>query len=200
MPAQALVQCINEFALQESNPVISILPDSGVLRVKQKYPQPMLSFSGLGLRAYYHCHSSELHIENEHGHFHIFLKLDNEQWSHLAGLSMDSLGQPILWFTVNRWVTGEIWNPADILEKQLGQLLEHKRQNLDLVEQWLLSMLEFYQQPINTLLRMRDRKINKLIEKKDLNTVLKDRTIYGLSKNAVNLLSDLESYASLVNN
>ena len=199
MSAQALVECINQFALQDTNPVISILPDTGVVDFKQKYPQPMLSFSGMGLRAYYHCHDSDSQPENEHGHFHIFLQINDKQWSHLAGLSMDHMGQPLQWFTVNHWVTGETWNPADILGKQLIQLLNYERQNLEMVERWLLAMLEFYQQPINNLLIQRDQRIDELIQGKEFDSILKDRTIYDLSSDKINLLSDLESYASLTN-
>lgn len=197
MPVQALVQCINQFALQETNPVISILPDSGVVKANQKYPRPMMTFSGIGLRAYYHCHTSDSRPEMEHGHFHIFLKVDNEQWSHLAGLSMDRMGQPIQWFTVNRWVTGETWNTAEILAIFFNQLLESKTRNSDLVERWLLAMLGFYQQTINHLLEKRDQRLEELAQGEDIETTLKDHNIYDLSQSTVNLLSDLESYVNL---
>lgn len=199
MPVQALVHCINQFALQESNPVISVLPETGIIKLKQKYPQPMLSFSGMGLRTYYHCHPSDSKPETEHGHFHIFLSIDDDKWSHLAGLSMDRLGQPLQWFTVNHWVTGETWKSSAILEQQLNQLLYSQRHNLDLVEQWLLAMLEFYKQTLKLLLKQRDQRINELSEKDHLDTVLKNHSIYDLSIIKINLLNDLESYATLNN-
>ena len=197
MSAQTLVQCINQFALKDINPVITVLPDNGVLEFDRKYPQPMLTFSGLGLRAYYHCHTSASRPEIEHGHFHVFIKTDNEEWSHLAGLSMDNLGQPIQWFTVNHWVTGEKWITADILERQLEKLLMGNKHELMLVEKWLLAMLEFYQQSLNHLLQERDQKINSLLAQKKLEAVLKDHVIYDLSQTKINLLNDLESCANL---
>ena len=197
MSAQILAQCINQFALKESNPVIAVLPDNGVVEFNRKYPQSMLTFSGIGLRAYYHCHTSESRPETEHGHFHVFIKADDEEWSHLAGLSMDNLGQPIQWFTVNHWVTGEKWKTAEILEQLLEKLLTDNKHNLKLVEKWLLAMLEFYQQQLKHLLQQRDRKINSFLAQKKLEAVLKDHAIYDLSQTKINLLNDLESCANL---
>ena len=36
---------------------------------------------------------------------------------HLAALSLDVNGQPVRWFTTNRWVTGEHWRPAVLIER-----------------------------------------------------------------------------------
>ncbi|WP_455198494.1 DUF6969 family protein [Kaarinaea lacus] len=205
MSAQRLVQCINQFALQESNPVISILPESGLFELNQKYPKPMLSFPGTGLRAYYHSHSYASRPDEENGHFHIFLnmdddlKLENEKWSHLAGLAMDSMGQPVRWFTVNHWVTGETWCPADMLNRKLDLLTKKDSRELSLVEQWIKAIIEFYTLSLNQLLEERDRVITKLIQEKNLNAILQDRAIYGLSHRPINLLYDLESYVNLVN-
>ena len=197
MSAQELVNCINQFALNYTNPVIAILPDNSVVEFEKKYPNPMLSFSGIGVRAYYHCHSSDNRPDTEHGHFHVFLKTDSEKWSHLAGLSMDKLGQPLEWFTVNHWVTGEAWITAPALEQQLNKLQKNEGQKLELVENWLLAMLNFYQKALNQLLRERDQEINAFLTEKTLESALEDRNIYILSKYKINLLNDLESYANL---
>lgn len=200
MSAQALLYCINKFALQNTNPVLSILPETGVVKYKQKYPQPMLSFSGNGLRAYYHCHTSVSQTENEHGHFHIFINTGNDQWSHLVGLSIDNLGQPVQWFTVNHWVTGESWVSAEKLKQHLYKLIIKDTQDTTLVEDWLLGMLEFYQQSINNLLKSRDQRIEELAQEMKLEKILKDHAIYDLSKDKINLLRDLETYVRLDNN
>ncbi|WP_455217420.1 DUF6969 family protein [Kaarinaea lacus] len=203
MSAQMLTQCINQFASRESNPVMSILPDSGVFEFNQKYPKPMLSFPGIGLRAYYHCHAYDSRPAEEHGHFHIFLrmdgdpKLENEKWSHLAGLCMDNMGQPVNWFTVNHWVTGETWSTADSLNRELKLLSEKNAQHLNLVEQWIKAIIEFYEPSIGRLLLERDQKVNKLAHNKDLDSILQDRLVYELSRFTINLLNDMECYASL---
>lgn len=197
MTAQSLIECINQFASQQSNPVLAVLPDDGLVEIKRKYPDPKLSFSGAGLRAYYHCHTAESRPDTEHGHFHIFLRTSKNQWSHLAGLSMDNMGQPLEWFTVNHWVSGETWNTAETLRGYLNKLLKNECPNLGLVEQWIHSMLGFYQQQLDDLLNERDKEIKTLTQERELNTILTDRTIYVLSQHKINLLSDLESYVNL---
>jgi len=197
MTGQALLHCINQFARKKTNPVIAVLPDNGVVEFDRKYPSPMPSFSGLGIRTYYHCHTSKSRPGTEHGHFHIFIKIDEKHWCHLAGLSMDNLGQPIAWFTVNHWVTGETWATADILEQRLKNLLSEDKHKLSLVEQWLLSMIRFYQQSINHLLKERDQQLNTYLSEKTLEEVRDDRAIYFLSLHNINLLNDLETYANL---
>jgi len=197
MNARPLVDCINQFALANSNPLLSILPENGIVKIKQKYPEPVLSFSGIGLRAYYHCHSSESRPGAEHGHFHIFLESGSNQWAHLAGLSMDNVGQPLQWFTVNQWVTGESWMEAKQLEYHLNNVLVKTKPELDLVEHWILAMLGFYRQKLNDLLEKRDQNIKSLTKKQNPESILEDHSIYHLSQYKINLLRDLESYASL---
>lgn len=197
MSARALIHCINQYALQDSNPVIDVLPGNGIVTLKKKYPNPMLSFSGIGIRTYYHCHPSTTRPDQEHGHFHIFIKTGNEKWSHLAALSMDNLGQPIEWFTVNHWVTGETWEKSEILEQQLGNLLINDKQELLLVEKWLLAMLECYQQAILDLNRERDRQINAFLSETSFENIQNNHDIYALSQSKINLLNDLETYANL---
>lgn len=208
MSAQTLIHCINQFASQHGNPVLAVLPDSslpnhGVVEFKRKYPEPILSFSGVGLRAFYHCHTSESRPDTEHGHFHIFLKTNMDQWSHLAGLSMDNLGQPLQWFTVNHWVTGETWIKAHQLENKLEALLANAGQlsknniELELVEEWLLAMLGFYKKPLKEILIKRDQQISTYTQDQEKNKILQDRRIYLLSQQDINLLSDLESCTNI---
>lgn len=87
-----------------------------------------------GAQYFYHCHREDIEHE-EHGHFHCFLRykhipksikptplddwkkyLDNPM-THIVAISMDRYGQPIRLFTVNRWVTSEIWYDAEHIPK-----------------------------------------------------------------------------------
>ncbi len=197
MTTQALIHCINSFASQDSNPVLSVLPEDDVVEFKRKYPDPQLSFSNMGLRVYYHYHTSSSRPEEEHGHFHIFLETDEKQWSHLAGLSMDNLGQPLQWFTVNHWVTGETWSNSKQLENKLGILLEKEPKGLKLVEEWLLAMLGFYKQSLKETLTKKDQHIKTLTQEQGIDKTLQDRTIYLLSHQEINLFDDLKSRTDL---
>ncbi len=205
MTTQALIHCINSFASQNSNPVLSVLPANGVVEFKRKYPDPQLSFSNMGLRVYYHCHTSSSRPDAEHGHFHIFLRTDastdasseKTQWSHLVGLSMDNLGQPLQWFSVNHWVTGETWSNSQQLENKLDVLLEIKPKGLKLVEEWLLAMLGFYKQTLKETLIKRDQHIKTLTQGRGIDKTQQDRSIYLLSHQEINLFDDLKSRTNL---
>ena len=143
MSVETLIDVINQFAAQQSNPVLEILPRDGHIEYDRKYPEPILDFATGGVCAYYHCHSTANRPAAEHGHFHIFLQNEAGQWCHLAGLSVDAYGQPLQWFTVNHWVTGEAWGQSQVLLHGLACLVSSPQHNL--VEQWLLALLQFYE-------------------------------------------------------
>lgn len=190
MSVESLVECIQGFASQESNPVLSVLPTAQPLETNRKYPEPILTFCDAGLKAYYHCHPSVARPDKEHGHFHIFVSLAARQWSHVAGLSMDRQGQPLQWFTVNHWVTGEEWaEPEDIITavKGLSDVA-----SLSLTEAWLWHMLQFYLPTIHNLLEIRNQRIDSFVRQGQDQDVLQDRDIYMLSRQEINLFLDLE--------
>ena len=192
MTAQPLIQCINEFANANSNPVLSDLPESGEVEYDHKYPEPVLSFSDAGVRAYYHCHSWSSPPDGEHGHFHIFVRAADKTWTHVAGLSMDSDGQPLQWFTVNHWVTGESWKePLEITDA-----LETVSEDGDwlLTEQWLWQMLKFYFPTLKTLLIDRDTAVSKLLSSMKRDELFQERGIYILSSNDIALFDDISAY------
>ena len=108
-----------------------------------------------------------------------------------------NLGQPLQWFTVNQWVTGESWNQAKQLEYHLDKLLAKKTPELGLVETWMLAMLEFYRKTVKEILTERDQKIKTFSQDQNNDKALQDRSIYLLSQQDINLLSDLESYANI---
>ena len=195
MMIQALIQCISEFATNNSNPVLSVLPETGVVEYDHKYPEPILGFSGAGLRAYYHCHSWSSPPAGEHGHFHIFVRTADDNWTHLAGLSMDNDGQPLQWFTVNHWVTGEHWkDPTEIIEP-----LETMTGASDwlLIEKWLWHMIEFYHPVLETLLADRDAQLNKLKSSKESEDLMQDRKIYILSSHDIELFDDIKQQTEI---
>lgn len=161
-----------------------------------KYPEPVLSFSGMGLRAYYHCHSWSSPPAGEHGHFHIFVRMSDGRWTHLAGLSMDKQGQPLQWFTVNHWVTGEHWKePAEIMME-----IDTMRECEDwlLVEQWLWHMIEFYRPVLETLLAERDARVNKLMSCGGREELMQDRNIYILSSQDIDLFNDIRLHTERI--
>ena len=159
----------------ETNPVLQVIPENSVLEENKKYPTELLQFNNLGWRAYYHCHPASRAgnhcFHGEHGHFHIFVRIKEspEQWSHLVALAMDNMGQPLGWFTVNHWVTGETWEAADILSTYLYSVPYERTESL--LECWLLSLLALSSASVDHILNERDRILEikrKEVSKKDI--------------------------------
>jgi hypothetical protein len=120
---------------------------------------------------YYHSHR-----EDEHGHFHTFLrkkgmpkgclpvqqseaefmKERDDTLSHLIGISMDRAGYPIALFTTNRWVTADNWYKADDVISMLDTF------EMDLAwpswptNIWVSAMLRLFRPDIEDLIRARD--------------------------------------------
>jgi len=190
---EELYDCIQELAAHASNPVLEVL--RGVTPVEQetKYPANGLIFAQQGVRAFYHCHDSVNPTASEHGHFHVFLCEDTRAttpaWAHLAALAMDGYGQPSHWFSVNRWVTGGQWLPADMLARLL-EFVSLKAEML-LVERWLIAMLRVCHDQLEQLLIQRDEYLTRLLSTSSENeeVIWQDKRYYELSRLPVDLLA-----------
>ena len=191
--AESLVACLLEMAEAETNPVLQVIPEGFILEENKKYPTSLIQFNDLGWRAYYHCHPASRaghhRFQGEHGHFHIFVrtkeKPDSEQWSHLVALAMDNMGQPLGWFTVNHWVTGETWETASVLSSYLDSVPFEGTENL--LERWLLSLLALSSDSVNYVLNERDRVLEIKEEQAGEKDIKQDKNIYLLSETPLNL-------------
>jgi hypothetical protein len=195
----SFLNCLLEMAQAETNPVLEIIDVVKPLQENKKYPTGLLQFNQTGWRAYYHCHPASRagnhRFQGEHGHFHIFVRIqtDPETWSHLVALAMDNMGQPLGWFTVNHWVTGETWQSASFLTNYLDKIPYAAQDSI--VERWLLFLLVLSRERVRSLLYERD----KFIELKQDETapldVKQNKDLYILSELPVNLedLLDLKS-------
>lgn len=189
--ADSLLSCLLEMADAETNPVLQIINPELPLEENKKYPADLLQFNQTGWRAYYHCHpatrAGNHRFEGEHGHFHIFVRSQNapEEWSHLVALAMDNMGQPMGWFTVNHWVTGETWQDAEILINQL-KYIPFDRQTT-LIERWILSLIDLNKDKIADILAVRDKLIKEQ-QATDLSQDIKqDKGLYLLSETVLNV-------------
>lgn len=133
---------------------------------------------------YYHAHpksddGTDIH-DDEHGHFHFFMRgpgmpdkcrpkkladLKNNMaakdiLTHFIGISMDIKARPIRLFTVNRWVTGEVWFDADDVIEMLDLFeIDHIKPSWP-VNLWVTNMIRLYRPVIQDLIRRRDATIN----------------------------------------
>ncbi len=128
---------------------------------------------------YYHAHPPEERFENEHGHFHTFLRPKgmppgvkpaeipdavlpedpDDALSHLIAVAMDNVGLPFRLFTVNRWVTGEVWYTAADVAVLLERFkIDHARPSWP-VNRWITALLRLFRPQIVELLEARDRSV-----------------------------------------
>lgn len=189
-----LFQVIQNMGELHTNPVLNLLGENPNIIENQKYPTGYLCFGSETWRAYYHCHAAPNKLMNEHGHFHIFARLEDEihnsqAWSHIVALAMDNMGQPLSWFTVNHWVTGKTWKSANELNILLENLPIVRDESL--VEQWLIAMLRFYRANIQELLENRDAQII-VLKRRTGKEILEDSNYYELSTRSINLLKELK--------
>ena len=196
-----LFQSTHAFAEDRSNPVLSVLGGEESISEEEKIPKDYLKFSGDLWRAYYHCHSSPLRREEEHGHFHIFYKPSantKQHYAHLAYLSMDSLGQPLQLGLVNRWVTDGPWMELSDVHScfmVLGRNISTQFKSLSLVEKWLLSFIGIYKDETIELYRQRDALIEKHLScPAELKKLQNNREIYGFTKIEIDLASKLSFF------
>lgn len=193
---ESLVSCLLEMAEATTNPVLLIINPELPLQENKKYPTDLLQFKGLGWRAYYHCHPSSRsghhRFQGEHGHFHIFVRTGSnpEKWSHLVALAMDNMGQPLGLFTVNHWVTGEEWQSAQQLIKHLKKIPYIEQDNV--VERWLLSLLDVSSVLIESILYERDTVIELKQSEKNEADIKADKNLYLLSEIKLELKELLE--------
>jgi len=125
---------------------------------------------------YYHAHAADQRFAGEHGHFHTFLRPGgmpgtvapadvpdfappcdpDDALSHLVAIAMDKHGLPFRLFTVNRWVTGEVWYTADDVIAMLDCFeIDHTKPSWP-VNHWITHMVHLFRPQIVDLIRRRD--------------------------------------------
>lgn len=164
-----------------------------------------------GAQYFYHCHRENFDRE-EHGHFHCFMRfknipkrirpakltgITNEQQSpmaHLVAISMNLYGEPIRLFTVNRWVSSEIWYDA----KHAPDLVNRFKVTLtddpywQILDQWITSMLHLFAPQISWLHQARDITMAAHKIKSPDSNPYENTTLEELSEISVNLNQQIQ--------
>lgn len=191
--SRQLYACLREMAERDTNAVLMTLEHADAVETGRRYPADGLTFANNRWRAFYHCHEEDYACyENEHGHFHIFTDIGDQQWAHVAGLSIDTCGQPLQWFTVNRWVTDGPWLDREQLLKNLQTSVSNEQEPLS--GRWLFAMLQTYQGELAELFHARDSRIHAGAEQKQIEVILEDRSMYTLAARPIELQAMLERY------
>jgi hypothetical protein len=146
---------------------------------------------------YYHAHPFAERFEEEHGHFHTFLrpkgmppgvrpadvpgaempKDPNDALSHLIAIAMDKTGIPFRLFSVNRWVTGEVWYTASDVAVLLDYFkIDHAQPSWP-VNRWITAMIRLFKPQIVELLEARDRMVEAWRDSHPEEDVYEDRDL-----------------------
>ena len=161
------------------NVVGEILRDQGTFYEWDHFPKGDVYDRETHGQYYYHAHPLDQRFEGEHGHFHTFMrpkgmppwvkpatvprykapKDPNDQLSHLIGISMDPRGFAFRLFTVNRWVTGEVWYDAANVATLLDYFkIDHARPSWP-VNRWITAIVRLYKPLIVELVKVRDQTV-----------------------------------------
>lgn len=164
-----------------------------------------------GAQYFYHCHREDLDT-TEHGHFHCFLRYKQipkrikpaglEDWdryidnpmTHLVAIGMNQQGMPIRLFTVNRWVTSEVWYDAIHAPKFVKQFTMNLEDESywQVLDKWVEGMLQLFSPQISWLHQERDRIIQVHQEKIPEENIYLNKELEELSYIDINLQKQIE--------
>jgi len=145
-----------------------------------------------GSHAFFHRHEAP---PVQAGHFHV---LQGEL--HLAALAVDWSGLPDEVLTLNRWVSGEHWQPAAATwaafrrwgpktRKALRRNADRPgyreikpREDAELLGGWVAALIPSLEPELRACLRARDQQLSEAIDLKPGVNVLEDRSLEILSR------------------
>jgi hypothetical protein len=164
-----------------------------------------------GAQYFYHCHREDIE-HDEHGHFHCFLRYPQipkrirpeklPDWdkyiqnpmTHLIAIAMNRYGEPIRLFTVNRWVSSEIWYNA----KHAPSILNRFKMTLtddpywQVLDQWVEAILHLFSPQIAWLHQQRDQIVNHHQQQSTPTSVYYNKDIEELSTLPIHLKTQIE--------
>jgi len=173
---------------------------------------------------YYHAHAVANRFEGEHGHFHTFVRPKgmppdmkpaevpgakmpedpNNKLSHLIAVSMDPKGFPFRLFTVNRWVTGEVWyKAADVIRLLDVFEIDHTWPSWP-VNRWISAAIPLFRPQIVALVEARDRQVDAwAAERPESNTpheeIFEDRSLEVASYLDINIDKQVKAVLAEIN-
>ncbi|MHA1537047.1 MAG: DUF6969 family protein [Alphaproteobacteria bacterium] len=174
--AEIVVDCHRVLAKTGDNIVGELLRGVDTFYEMDHYPDSDIFDPETHSQFYYHSHPSG-ERQGEHGHFHTFLRPDgmpkgikpapladfeppedpDDALSHLIAISMDDHGVPVKIFTVNRWVTGDVWYTAKDVIRMLKVFEVDIAHPSWPVNRWVSGMVHLFRPQIERLLIARDK-------------------------------------------
>lgn len=162
-----------------------------------------------GAQYFYHCHRENME-SMEHGHFHCFMRYknipayikpsllpdedNNSPMTHLVAIAMNKYGQPIRLFTVNRWVSSDIWYDA----KHTSKFIKRFKMTLQddpwwqILDQWVEGMMHLFAPQIEWLQLARDKTIHDNKQQHPDKDIYTNEDIEELSDIAIDLNQQIQ--------
>jgi hypothetical protein len=153
--AQEALFCEQVLAKGGDNVLHATLGDA-LVTAWEHYPPGDVFDPASGAQWYYHCHIPP--AEDEHGHFHCFLRPEGKDGPvhHLVAVGVDAHGRLQRLFTVNQWVVGDTWLEAAASIALLPRFDMQMPNPSYLTNRWLTAILRLYEDDIAGLIRTRD--------------------------------------------
>lgn len=175
------------------------------------YPKGDRIDKNSGAQYFYHCHREDFE-KGEHGHFHCFLRYKHipkkikptplSDWdkyienpmTHLVAIGMSQTGMPIRLFTVNRWVTSEIWYDALHTLKFVKRFKMDQNQDpyWSILDKWVEGVIQLFTPQITSLHQERDKIIQSHIQTNPEQNIFMNKEIEELSSININLKKQIE--------
>ena len=181
----------------------------------EHYPKGDRIDKKTGAQYFYHCHREDFE-QFEHGHFHCFMRypqipkrikptplrdwdkyIDNPM-THLIAISMSQYGQPIRLFTVNRWISSEVWYDSKHIHANLNRFKMSLTDSpyWQILDHWIASILNLFSPQIAWLHHQRDQMI-RILQTQQPHTsnpesIYDDRTIEELSSIPINIEAQIK--------
>jgi hypothetical protein len=180
----------SDLAARGGNVVARLLADADGFYEWEHYPPGDAYDAASASQYFYHAHPADQRFPGEHGHFHTFLRPAGlaAGWhpggapppatlTHLIGVSVGRSGRAERLFTVNRWVTGEQWYPAEAVLRMLPAFQLAGASPAVEVNRWITALLRLFRGEIARLLHERDAALAEGGQGRVSDAVLDDRTL-----------------------
>ncbi len=175
------------------------------------YPRGDRIDHSTGAQYFYHCHRENFET-TEHGHFHCFLRykhipkhikptpltdwdkyIDNPM-THLVAIALNNLGQPVRLFTVNRWISEEIWYDARHVNNFINRFNMTKTDDpyWMMLDQWVEAMLKLFAPQIVWLYNQRDAAVTAHQTSNPEDHVYDNRNMEELSSITIDLNQQIQ--------
>lgn len=198
--ALLVVEQTREWAIA-GHSVLHVLTGGTVPKAWQHLPDGDARDARSGYRWYYHCHDARergLGPHQEHGHFHLFSEnaasgRDAPTLTHLIAIGLDARGQPLRAFTVNRWVTDEVWRDASQVLRLLTRFRVDREGPEGEISRWLSALTRLFAPQLKQIVIERDAAMYRRASGGRRPNLRDDRRLEVISECRLSLVHQIEA-------